>query len=87
MSEYMGKMWIARCRTCGDMTASAWADEGDQKEMAKSVARWIHRGDDVTKIDRHKGDPIPDLCQCKSVTKAASELKKTLAKGLRGGQS
>ena len=70
-SKYLGKMYIAK-RPCGRVSASTWVDEGYEKEIAKSVARWIKRGDSVTLIDRYEGDKMPEfICKgcvggCKS---------------------
>lgn len=83
MSERrMGEMWIARCRSCGKLTAMSWADRSDPKDEAKSVSRWVRRGDDVSKIERFVGDPMPEFCDCRSLSKASKALKKSIVEAL-----
>ena len=66
-----GFMYLAK-RPCGKVTASAWDDEGYEKETAKSIAKWIKRGDVIERIEVFDGDPMPEwICyggckQCKS---------------------
>lgn len=74
----LGYMYIAK-RPCGRTSASAWDDADAKKDTAKSVARWIARGDSVERIARFKGDPLPavvcqdnEACACReSKTKPA----------------
>lgn len=71
--KFMGHMWIAKCKACGDLTAMSWEDKGCERDIAKSVARWIRRGDEVEKIRRYDGDPIPSFCRPDCKRKAVGE--------------
>lgn len=52
----LGTMYVA-CRPCGKLTAAAWIEGANQKELGRSVAEWIVRGDTVKKIVRYANDP------------------------------
>ncbi len=59
----LGFMYIAR-RPCGKVSATSWDEPGREKEIAKSVAEWIKRGDKVERIERFKDDPQPEwICR------------------------
>lgn len=57
--KLLGYMYLAR-KSCGKVSAAAWDDKGHEKDTAKSVARWVARGDTVQRVARHEGDPQPD---------------------------
>lgn len=59
--ELLGTMYLAR-KPCGKVSAGGWYDPKDAKGIAKSVARWIARGDTVETVKRYRGDPPPDWC-------------------------
>lgn len=59
--ELLGTMYVAR-KPCGRVSAACWYDPKDAADTAKSVARWIKRGDTVEMLKRYKGDPQPDWC-------------------------
>lgn len=62
-AELVGYQYIAR-RPCGKVSAMAWDDPGHEKDTAKFVSRCIRRGDAVSRVAVHKGDPMPDwVCQ------------------------
>jgi hypothetical protein len=72
----IGHQYIAR-KPCGKVVALCWDDAGQEKETAKSVARWIARGDKVERVARHKDDPMPEWscptsesCECRTPTVA-----------------
>lgn len=59
----IGYMYIAK-RPCGKVSAASWDDNGHKKDIAKSVASWIKRGDVVERIERFDGDPQPEwICR------------------------
>lgn len=64
MGKFMGHMWVATCKNCNGLVASSWVELRDEKDLAKSVARWIRQGSEVNKIERYEGDPMPDWCKC-----------------------
>lgn len=63
--KLLGHMYLAR-RSCGKVSAAAWDDKGHEQETAKSVARWVARGDTVQRVARYEGDPQPDWCCARS---------------------
>lgn len=74
MSKYLGKMYIAK-RLCGKVVSATWIDNGSEKEIAKSVARWIKRGNTVELVDRYEGDDSPEwVCkECKGSCKTLGQ--------------
>lgn len=65
----LGFMYVAK-RPCGKVSAMTWDDPGHEKSIAKSVSRWIKRGDTVERHERFEGDPMPEWacrggCDCK----------------------
>ena len=80
MPEFKGHMYIA-CRPCGRVSASSWDDVGAKKETAKSVAKWIARGDDVSRVAVHEGDPpinwvcrAAEPCACRDGISKANKM-------------
>lgn len=69
MKESQGFMYLAR-RQCRKVSAMSWDDAGHEAEIAESVKRWIARGDTVERVERFKGDPLPEMicnvrpCDC-----------------------
>lgn len=68
--ESRGFMYVAK-RPCGRVSAMSWDDKGYERDIAKSVASWIKRGDTVTHIEVFVGDPMPEqtcndqeICVC-----------------------
>ena len=59
--ELIGTMYAAK-KPCGRLSAAGWYDPADAKDIAKSVARWMARGDTVETLKRYKGDPQPEWC-------------------------
>ena len=57
----MGHIYIAR-KPCGKVSASSWDDKGSEKDTAKSIARWVMRGDKVEKMPRYEGDAQQEWC-------------------------
>lgn len=55
----MGFMYLAK-RPCGKVSALSWDDAECKKDIAKSVASWINRGDTVERVERFEGDPQPE---------------------------
>ena len=73
-------MYVAK-KPCGKVVAMVWDVADCEKGIAKSVARWIARGDKVERISRHKDDPMPEMscdplvnCACRQV-KEMSKIK------------
>ena len=62
--ELIGTMYVAR-KPCGKISAAGWYDEKYTKDIAKSITRWIARGNTVSTIQRYRGDPEPEWC-CKT---------------------
>lgn len=61
--ESQGFMYVAK-RKCGRVSAMRWDDAGGEKEVAKSLAGWVRRGDTVDRIEVFKGDPMPEwICR------------------------
>lgn len=70
----IGFMYLAK-RPCGKISAASWDDPGHEKDVAKSVASWIRRGDTVERVERFEGDPMPEWCagnceRCKPTIKS-----------------
>lgn len=63
MKNSIGFMYIAK-RPCGRVSAASWDDKGREKDIAKSVASWIRRGDTVERIERFQGDDLPQWACC-----------------------
>ena len=59
--KLIGTMYVAK-KPCGKLSAAGWYDPDDAKDIAKSVARWMARGDTVETLKRYKGDPQPEWC-------------------------
>lgn len=80
MPEFKGHMYIA-CRPCGRVNAAVWDDMEHRKSTARSVAKWLARGDDVTRVAVYEGDPQPSWtcgpavpCACRDGVRNASKL-------------
>ncbi|MBI5917821.1 MAG: hypothetical protein HY849_00380 [Nitrosomonadales bacterium] len=66
-----GFIYLAR-RPCGKVSAMYWDEPGHEREIAKSVANWIRRGDKVERVEVFEGDPMPEqvcLPVCKECKK------------------
>lgn len=74
--ELQGFMYVAK-RQCGRISAMSWDDAGAKREIAKSVAQWVRRGDIVERVARYKGDPIPDFICDKKDDCACRKAKET----------
>lgn len=78
----IGHVYMA-LRPCGRYSAMAWDEDSAKKDIGKSVARWIARGDTVERIARYEGDPIPELIAgcaiCKGDEKVCRETAKEAA--------
>ena len=57
----MGYIYLAR-KPCGKVSATSWDDKGAENDNARSIARWLRRGDTVEKVLRYEGDPPPAWC-------------------------
>jgi hypothetical protein len=73
MTEYLGTLYMA-LRPCGKVSAMAW-DDGFRGpgERRRTLAEWAIRGDTVQRVERHKGDPMPEMicsawdkCECRA---------------------
>lgn len=69
--QFLGMAYVAT-RRCGRVSAMAWADAMDERDIKEFDERCRARGDNVQLIERFAGDPWPEWvgecnppCACK----------------------
>jgi hypothetical protein len=75
--ESQGFVYMAK-RPCGKVSAMAWDDTGHEKSTAKSIERWIRRGDKVERVEVFKGDQFPEtICrpECDECTSPNAQVQ------------
>jgi hypothetical protein len=55
----LGFLFLAK-RPCGRVSAMCWDDPRYKKSTREAIARYLMRGDTVERVERFKGDSLPE---------------------------